>query len=291
MKTILIIFQAGSLSPLVLAPGLGMILVAAAFVMYALRRGGRWGYLGLGALAWTVTVIIKFLIALAVNRNIYSLLTSPNAPLFAPGNILFYLYVGSLTGLTEVLITWLVLRYTRLGRAIEPGGLRQRQAAPTIPPRYVPWRNVLAFGVGFGAFEALLLGLSSLAGMLAGLLAPHSLPASTITALAQANNPLFDLAPIVERIATIFCHILANTLLFYALITGRARWVWVSFLYKTLLDSVAAFAQTWGVGSMVHIWIIEAIIVVFGIVGWWGTRAIAQRYNDVPAGQTAGNIE
>ncbi len=99
------------------------------------------------------------------------------------------------------------------------------------------------------------------------------------------------MAPIVERIATIFCHILANTLLFYALVTGRIRWVWVSFLYKTLLDSVAAFAQTWGVGSLAHIWTIEAIIIVFGIIGWWGTRAIRQRYNDTPARQAVGFTE
>jgi uncharacterized membrane protein YhfC len=248
---------AAQLTPLVLVPGLGMMLVAVIFVIYALRRGGTWGYLGLGALAWTVTVVIKFLIALSINQNIYRALYVPGA-LFAPGSILFYLYVGALTGLTEVLLTWLLLRYTRLGR--------------------VSWKNVLAFGIGFGGLEALLLGFSSLAGMLTGLFAGQTLPAATITAMAQANNPLFDLAPIVERIATIFCHILANTLLFYAVATRQWRWLWVSFIYKSLLDTVAAFAQLWGVGSLAHIWIIEAIIIVFGIIGWLGTRAIGRHY-------------
>ncbi len=259
-----ILNQAGQLTPLVLVPGIGMIIVAIAFIIYAFRRGGTWGYLGLGALAWTVTVAIKFLIAVPVNPVVYKALYVPNA-LWAPGSLLFDIYVGALTGLTEVLLTWLLLRYTRLGK--------------------VTWNKALAFGVGFGAFEALLLGISSLSGMLVGLFAPQTLPASALASMMQANNPLFDLAPIVERIATIFCHILSNVLLFYGAITLRSRWLWVAFAYKTLLDSVAGFAQMWGVGSLGHIWIIEAIIIVFGIIGWWGTRAVARRYPPLAAVQ------
>jgi len=250
-------YQGEQLTPLALAPGLGMILVAIAFIIYSLRKGGTWSYLGLGALAWTVTVAIKMLIALVANAPIYQALYNPDS-LWAPGSILFYLYIGALTGLTEVLLTWLVLRYTRLGRA--------------------PWNKAFAFGAGFGAFEALLLGLSSLFGMLVGLLAPQTLPAAAIGSMLQANNLLFDLAPIVERIATIFVHILCNVLLFYAIATRRSRWLWVSFVFKTLLDSVAGFAQLWGVGTIERIWIIEAVIIIFGILGWGGTRAVARRY-------------
>lgn len=250
-------YQGEQLTPLALVPGLGMILVAIAFIIYSLRKGGTWSYLGLGALAWAVTVAIKMLIALVANSPIYQALYNPDS-LWAPGSILFYLYIGALTGLTEVLLTWLVLRYTRLGRA--------------------PWNKALAFGVGFGAFEALLLGLGSLLGMLVGLLAPQTLPAAAMGSMVQANNLLFDLAPIVERIATIFVHILCNVLLFYGVVTLRSRWLWVSFAFKTLLDSVAGFAQLWGVGTVERIWIIEAVIIIFGILGWWGTRAVARRY-------------
>jgi hypothetical protein len=42
---------------------------------------------------------------------------------------------------------------------------------------------------------------------------------------------------------------------------------------------VAGFAQTSGViGSVEGIWAIEAIVVLFGIVGWLGVRWLAQRY-------------
>jgi hypothetical protein len=39
-----------TLPPLALLPGIGMIVVSIAFIIFALRRGGTWGYLGLGAL-------------------------------------------------------------------------------------------------------------------------------------------------------------------------------------------------------------------------------------------------
>jgi hypothetical protein len=97
-------YQADTLSPLVLIPGLGMILVALAFILYASRRrdssrAGWWGYLGLGALAWTITVAGKFILSLSLNQTVYKALFQPDH-LWAPGSILFYLYVGVLTGIT-----------------------------------------------------------------------------------------------------------------------------------------------------------------------------------------------
>lgn len=250
-------YQAEKVTAMALMPGLGMMLVAVAFVVYALRRGGTWAYLGLGALAWVVTVAIKFVIAIPANPVVYRALFKEGA-LWAPGSILFYLYVGLLTGITEVLLTWLLLRYTKLGR--------------------VSWNKVLAFGAGFGAFEALLLGFSSFMGMLAGITSPQMLDAGTLGTLMQANNPLYGLAPIVERIATIFVHMVCNALLFYGVVKSQSRWLWVSFAFKSLLDSVAGFAQMWGVSTMDHLWTIEAVIIVFGAAAWWGLRWVARRY-------------
>ena len=96
------------------------------------------------------------------------------------------------------------------------------------------------------------------------------------------------LAPIVERIATIFVHILANVLIVYGVVARQPRWFWAAFVYKTALDSVAAFAQFWGVNTLGHIWTIEAVVVLFGLVGWWGIRWVAQRYPDVPPGSPEG---
>ena len=251
--------QAQTLSAVVLLPGIGMILVALVFISYALVRRLGVGYLALGGLAWLVAVALKFLWAIPFNAMIFQALTGRlPEPL---GSILFYIYVGALTGVFEVALVWLVLRYTRLGQA--------------------PWKKALAFGIGFGALEALLLGLSSFGSSLVGLLAPDQLPPAALAQLALANNVLYGLAPIVERMATIFVHIFANALLFYAAVIRQPRWFWAAFIYKTGLDGVAAFAQLWGLNTLGRIWTIEAVVVLFGLLGWWGIRWVAQRYPDM----------
>ncbi|MBE0698228.1 MAG: YhfC family intramembrane metalloprotease [Anaerolineaceae bacterium] len=246
-----------TVNPLVLVPGIGMLVVSIAFIIYALRRGGTWGFMGLGALAWTVTVAIKFVIAISLNTPIYKAIYVPGS-LWAPGSLLFYLYVGLLTGLTEVLLTWLLLRYTRLGR--------------------VTFNKALAFAIGFGAFEALLLGAASLASSVIALVSPQILGPAALQNLSVTKNILYDLGPIAERLGTILVHTVCNLLLFYGVISGKARWLWVSFAYKTLLDSLAGFAQMWGVGTIGKLWAIEGLILVFGILAWWGIRKIEAGY-------------
>lgn len=245
-----------TVSPLALLGGVGMILVAGAFIVYALWRRLGAGYLGLGALAWVVTVVLKFVWAIPLNGPIYNALFN-NMPRWLAGPV-FWLYVGALTGVFEVALTWLVLRYSKLGQTT--------------------WERAFVFGIGFGAIEALLLGLSSLTSVLAGMLSPAAMPYETLVALARANNPLWGFAPIVERIATTFVHIFSNVLLFYGVRTRQSRWFWLAFAYKTLIDTVAAFAQLWGLTTLGRIWTIEAVIVLFGVVGWWGIRWVRSRY-------------
>lgn len=258
---------------LVLLPGIGMILAALAFAIYALRQSRRlgssgWGYLGLGALSWAVTVAVKFAIAIILNPTISKALWHDQ--LFAPSSLLLYVYIGLLTGITEVWLTWLLLRYTRLGK--------------------VGWGQALAFGAGFGAIEALLLGISNLASAVIFLSMPQTLPADAVMSLSNLANPLYGAAPVVERIATIFVHILCSVLLFYGVLTRRSRWMWMAFLYKSILDTIAAFAQFWGVGSLDHLWAIEAMIVVFGVIGWWGIGRVAARYRAYETAQRVNAI-
>ena len=246
-----------TLSPIALLGGTGMVVVALGFIVYALVRRLGWGYLGLGALAWIITVAVKFLWALPVNPRLYPAITQ--ALPGAPGAALFDLYVGLLTGFTEVAIVWLVMRYTRLSR--------------------VPWQRALAFGIGFGTIEALLLGLGSLASALTALLAPQALPAQALAQLAVMNNILYGIAPIVERFSTVWVHIFCSVLIFFSVAKMQVRWFWLSFLFKSLIDAVASFAQTSGlIRSAEGIWAIEAIVVLFGIIGWLGVRWLAQRY-------------
>lgn len=245
-----------TLTPAILLPGVGMILVAVGFAVYSLRRGSGWKYMALGALAWSVTVAIKFMLAIPLNPVVYRALYTEGS-LWSPGALLFYAYVGLMTGVTEVLLTWLWIRYTRIGRAA--------------------WPQVLGFAVGFGAFEALLLGLLSLSGSLTALLSPDQV-ATTIGSFAQANNPIYGLAPVVERFATILVHVVCNVLLFYGALKGQSRWFWYAFVYKSALDAVAGFAQMWGVETVSKLWTIEAYVLVLGLIAWVWTARLKQRY-------------
>ncbi len=248
--------------PLALIGGGGMIVVALGFVIYAAVRKLGWGYLGLGALAWGLTVALKFAWAVPLNPPIYEALL--NALPENAANLAFYLYVGALTGVFEVLLTWLVLRYTALGNT--------------------GWGRALAFGIGFGAVEALLLGFSSLASVGLALVMPEAVPPLALDQLAQLNNVLFALAPIWERFFTVLIHIFCNVLLFYGARKHESRWLWLSFAFKTGIDAVAAFAQVQGWVTLDRIWIIEAVVGLWGLLGWWGTRWVAARY---PGGEEA----
>jgi len=240
---------------LALLPGLGMLAVALGFVLYAATRRLGWRYLGLGALAWVVTVALKFAWAIPINPPLEHALSAV-LPHWMSAR-LFHLYAGTLTGIFEVGVTYLVLRRTRLG--------------------YAPWKSALAFGMGFGAVEAALLALSPLLAVLTALASPNAVPPDMLSTLAQLNDVLRGLAPVWERFFVVWAHILANVLVFHTLAVGRPRWFWLAFAYKTALDTVAAAGQGVVTSSLAGMWTVEAFVGTFGALGWLGTRWLQGR--------------
>lgn len=150
--------------------------------------------------------------------------------LFAPGNLIAYLYIGALTGIFEAGVAWLILRKVRSGKA--------------------NWNQALVFGIGFGVIEALLLGFASLGSALGGLLAPDMLPIYTLGSFANNTNIAMGLAPVVERLSVIFAHIFSCVLIFHAIASREAKWGWLAILYKTLLDAPGGFAAFWGMNTV-----------------------------------------
>lgn len=255
-------WQAVRLGPLVLLPGLGMIMAGLAFIVYASqKRLLNRRYLGLGALFWLLTVAIKFTVAAWLNPLAFQALEVNHENLFVFNNLIAYLYVGALTGVFEVGLAWLILSKVRWGKA--------------------NWNQALSFGIGFGVFEALLLGLAGFGSALVAFLGPDTLPVSVLGGLANDATVGMGLAPIIERLGVIFVHIFTCVLIFYAIASGETRWGWLALLFKTGLDAVAGFAAFWGANTLGKIWALEAIILVFGLLGLWGTRRIAQRYRQL----------
>lgn len=255
-------WHALKLGPVILLPGIGMIVVALAFLLYAVcRKLMDWRYLTLGALFWGITVAVKFLFAAPVSPLVYQFLGASSDALFSPGNLVTYVYIGALTGIFEAGLAWLILSKIRLGKA--------------------SWNQALVFGIGFGGVEALLLGLFSLVAAVNGLIAPDMLPVPTLGNLANSSG-LMGLAPVVERLSVIFAHIFSCVLIFHAVSSGEKRWGWLAIVYKTLLDAPAGFAAFWGSNTLEKIWTLEGIITFFGLIGLLGTLWIARRY---PEGQ------
>lgn len=250
-----------ALTPRVLVSGVGMLAVAIAFSIYVFRRGAGWRMFLLGASAWIITVAVKILLAAVLNQPVTTALYDPQN-LWSLRSILYYLYVGLMTGVTEVLLTWLFLRNTRFGQAALP--------------------QALGFSIGFGAFEAALLGAASLASAITALANP-GLVASAMGSLAQLDNPLYSLGPVAERLAVVLAHLLCNLLLFYGARRAQSRWFWAAFWFKSLLDALAGFAQLWGVESVAKLWTIEAILLVFGFIAWLGWRWLEPRFAEPPA--------
>jgi len=197
-----------AIGPVAFVGGTGMVLVALGYAVYTGVRRLGWRFFWLGALAWVVAVAFKFAFAILLNPLLYRALVTPGQP--GVGDYVMYLYIGSLTGIFEVGLVWLMVRYTRLKGA--------------------SWRQALAFGIGFGAVEAFLLGLVSLGNMAVAAANPALIPPEALAALARANDIRLSSAPIVERFLTVLGHILAGALIFDAVAARKPLAFWLAFL-------------------------------------------------------------
>ncbi len=241
---------------------LGMMIAGLLFFLIprARLRTNWWPFL-FGALTWVVAVALKFAWAVPLNTSVYHGLQTALGT--GAGSYVFYVYVGLLTGIFECGVIYLAVRYLPAINAYDS-------------------KRALAFGYGFGAFEALLLGLGVLASALLVIFFPDTLSADI---RAQFGPMDWALAPsgTVERIATVFVHAFTTWLVFYAVRSSRTFTFWLAFVFKSAIDAFAAWAQLdYGLTSVSHIWTVEAVVVGFGAVSVWGLYALRRRWAEIP---------
>jgi len=232
--------------PIMLLPGIGMIVVGIAFIIYwrLSKKVSPIPFL-LGAAAWFVAVALKLGFAVLMNQRIQHLLNIRLRPPVA--GPLFWLYVGLLTGIFECGLLLALWRYFR---------------------RY-DFNTAVAFGIGFGAIEAVLLGLGSLIVTAVAIAEPAALPRKIMDSLAVSAWVIP--APIIERIVAVFAHIFACVLIVRSAQRKQIRYFWTAFVYKSLIDATAAWAQlSFKVNTTSHIWAVEGIVFIFGVVGFGG---------------------
>ena len=231
---------------LALVPGLGVMIVAAAAVVYWRRRThleARWFWAGAGL--WTVAVALKVVCALLTNTPVIHFFKQHLAyPLLILAGGLF---LGIQSSLFEIGLTLLaVLIWRRLGR----------DAARAI-----------GIGVGAGAFEAFLLGVFGLIAVLAALAGVHGTESIRQEFDAAARTtPLFWLVGPVERIIAILCHASSRAMVLLGVAKKRPVAVLGGFLIFTLLDGVAGGAIVSGKLDKISLWWIELALLPFALV-------------------------
>jgi uncharacterized membrane protein YhfC len=232
-----------------LASGAAMLIVAGASVWWCRRRThAAWRWFWVGAGLWTIAVAVKFAIAIPLNKPLLEGLksSSPYWVYITLGTI----YGGAMTGLTEVLFVYLA-------------GFRWRQMSATA-------ERAAAIGVGAGAFEAALLAIAAVAVNLAG--------------GAGGATWAVALAPAVERIIAILCHVAARMLALLGVARQQQRYFWYGFLLLCGVDAAAMYLILTGKIKTMSPWITEAIIALFGLASIpiiaWCTRNWPAREDD-----------
>lgn len=142
--------------------------------------------------------------------------------------------------------------------------------------KYRDWHDGLAFGIGHGGIESILiLGISNLtmiiyanqinAGTFDQLMANDTLKEVLMPIKEQltATSPLMAALGPIERVCAIALHIALSILVMYAIKSGKMKYLIYAIAFHALFDVPAALYQT---GILPNIFIVEAIIVLFAII-------------------------
>jgi uncharacterized membrane protein YhfC len=249
------------ISGLNLLSGIGMIAVGAgAMVYWHLKYRTGLKYFLLGGILWAIAIGIKLVMDLTITQPIQSGLLA-DFPVFTV-IVIMSLYLGLRTGFLESGITYLVVKHTSLASS--------------------GYKEAVALGIGFGGAEAIVLGISSLASVLALLLSPALQGTLTPSILAQFA-PAFIPIPVIERVFTLFIHVFAVVLVVYAVRCGQLRWLWLSIFLKTITDgALPLFAYYFTAPGIRSLLPVEGYIAVLGIICLAGLYVIQERFNELP---------
>jgi hypothetical protein len=248
-----------------LLPGIGMIVVAlAALFLWRRLAAPSFRWFAIGAGLWLAAVVLKLVVSGVTNPAILSALQ----PRLGPQLVAVFggLAIGVQSSLFEIGLTFIaVLIWRRLGLTSD---------------------RAIAIGVGAGAFEALLLGLSQLVSTLLALGGVEG-----TEAIRQQLDPavlptLFWLLAPVERVIAILTHAGSRALVLLGTAHRRTWLVVAGFGVFAALDSIAAGSQLIGIGARNSLWLVEAALLPIGLISLAILRWCHQRWpppDDHPA--------
>ncbi len=213
---------------LMIAVGLGFVLGWRAKSRLPLK----WFWAGAGV--WTVGVLLKFIFAGLFNEPVLSGLKADRAVYLLFGS----LYIGLLTGVFEIGVTWVA---ARKWKSLTLYGNR-----------------AVGVGIGAGSLEAILLGIAGITGAMAAAKGYGDIEAQMATGMIWLIGP-------VERIIAILCHTSSRTLVLLGVVKGQRTLFWYGFWLMTGVDAVAGFVHLSEMLGQVPLWWIELAIAPFAV--------------------------
>lgn len=220
-------------------------------------------YFAFGAVVWVIAVAPKFLMDFTVTPLLYDYFEIFGTAVIV---VIMGAYVGLRTGLFESGFTYIAGVKTKL--------------------KNVDFDKAVAFGLGFGGFEAFILGFFSSISFALFIAMPdlvNQFPeAQRDIVVRQLNYSTWIIfAPILERVFIILIHIFAALLVFYAIRSVRKRYLWYSIGYKSIVDGIIPALTTYiGSQTLVGIYTMELPFIGLGIIALAGIIWIEKRWGD-----------
>lgn len=221
--------------PILLLPGIGILIVGIGVIVYALRRKLARIFVGQGMLAWVGVIIIGTIVGSLLDKSIGNLLGA---------GLRYELYKGISQGLIYALVIY----------AIAVRGLRG-----------AGWSDGLGFGLGFGLVEQMAVGGLAELILVGGVLVSGVAPLGAIPTLNMIDGLPGALIAIVNSAALILVHVGSATLIFYALtFADRRRWGWL--LAAALYEGASYTASRISNGGLSDLG--QQLTIAFAIVLW-----------------------
>jgi hypothetical protein len=252
-----------SVSPLLLLPSLGPVLVVLGFVIgWKISERPPWSAFLWGLLAFIVSATLKVVFSLFLSDNImqWMMVSAPEGI----GEVAFWAYLIILTPITQamalttmpgILEILVILIFTRI-----------------VAKGNATWKQATFFGIGFATIWPIFAGLLGLMSPLRALIVPAAMNPMELASLQAASGTpdlIFWVTPdIVERAAIVAAYVCVASIIFFA---ARSR-IWLAlagaFVYSALLSGMFLWRSSVSMApDLLETWTSKAILAIVGIVG------------------------
>ena len=242
-------------NPFLMLAGIGMMAVAVIAVVWWNRKTCvSWKWFGFGALVWIAAIALK----LAMDFTITGSITGASFDAFGllGATAVAAIYVGLRTGFLESGLSYL---------------FGKKKAGKSR----ISFNEAIAFGIGFGAVEAFLLGLGSFLNILAICMYPQLLDSLDMVSKdmllsSLGQNTLVVVPAVIERVAAIFIHTFAAVLVFASVNTKKSKYIWGSVAYKSVTDGIVPLLPLLAGAGIISSFAMEVPFVVLAAIGYFG---------------------